>query len=141
MAVDSDRPLRQGPSDGRRPPMRAATDGSENEASASLSRSLPDRVIPRQFDSSKPRQRRRARRRVSGPAVRQILPGRVLLTLVAIDLLLMSFCIILIKLRQDPLAATAGTAAVVLAGEIARRFLAGYPGSTSRRDVDDEVHP
>jgi hypothetical protein len=50
-------------------------------------------------------------------------PARVIFTLIIIDLMLMSFCVVLINLAQESMAATAGTAAVLLAGEIIRRFL------------------
>jgi hypothetical protein len=48
---------------------------------------------------------------------------RVILALIGIDLMIMGFCVVLALINQPTLAGAAGTAALVVAGDIVRRFL------------------
>ncbi|WP_433458334.1 hypothetical protein [Micromonospora sp. CA-248212] len=83
-----------------------------------------------QQEPSEPAQRERPQRvvepRASGPGMPpSVQPPsvRVILALIGIDLMLMGFCVVLALIDQPTLAGAAGTAALVVAGDIVRRFL------------------
>lgn len=55
---------------------------------------------------------------------------RNLVAMIAIEALLMVFCTVMVHMKQNGIATTAGSMTVLLAGEIVRRMLAQLPGAS-----------
>ncbi|GLW28088.1 hypothetical protein [Actinoplanes regularis] len=72
---------------------------------------------------------------------RSVPSTRIMVILIAIDLLLMIFCVVLWHLGNDPLAAAAGVAAIALATDTGRRLLAGPAAEVSPPTPPDDQEP